>query len=357
MANAEFAQRYGVPAPGRPKGNYPVTIAELVQGGLQVVPNESSLLLIKPQFRETGMEVNVLSTQKKYRLMNNPDTERTQFSDWKYIPDGIDLAYLNLLFNQDGLLASLDELVENLKNYLTKIEARETYFDKDTIMRYYQTIENMKYYVTQEEFERVMIALSKLVIRILPFNIIYTTKETPITSIDLPTNAIAIYGDGKTESVPVEWITDPYNPNLIGYQILEGRIILPDYIDTSFYPNITKCHLIIYVQGETELPTMSSTIKGGAKNGSGLVMGGEDNDIVSVDLTTAVERQDIPVYNASTNETTIQVQTSIGKIILGSNLELNGNILNCTGGGGTGTVEIQYEEFDQNDIDEMMSND
>lgn len=88
MSNAEFPQKYGVPAPGAPKGKYPTTIAELVQGGLHVAPNEQELLLIPPQFREEGMEVNVLSTQKKYRLINNPDTEYTQFSDWKYIPDG-----------------------------------------------------------------------------------------------------------------------------------------------------------------------------------------------------------------------------------------------------------------------------
>ena len=39
------------------------------------------------------------------------------------------------------------------------------------------------------------------------------------------------------------------------------------------------------------LPTMSPTVKGGAKNGSGLVMTGTDADIVQVDLRTAIESE------------------------------------------------------------------
>lgn len=257
MSNAEFPQSYGVPAPGTPKGSYPVTIAELVQGGLHVVPNESDMLLILPQFREEGMEVNVLSTQRKYRLINNPDTEYTQFSDWKYIPDGINMEELNLLLQNEGLSNLVDKLLANLKNYLKIVDARETYFDKKTIIQYYQTIEGMRNYVTREEFQRVLIALSKVVSRVIPLDILRVYKGTDINDIDLPTNVIVYYGDANAEPIPVLWNKAFYDPELIGYQIIEGKLYLPDRVDTNTYPNVVKCHQIIQVMSDEviEKPT------------------------------------------------------------------------------------------------------
>lgn len=355
MANAEFTQRYGVPAPGTPKGNYPVTIAELVQGGLHVVPNEEDLCMILPQYRETGMEVNVISTQRKYRLIYNPDTKYTLFTHWKYIPDGIGIEELNLILQQNGLSDAIDRLLANLKNYLSKAEAAQLYFDRTTIMRYYQTIEDMRNYVTQEEFQRVMLSLSKYVARVLPFNIISVPKGTPLTSISLPSQATVYYGDSNIESVPIIWDSPlPYDPNLVGYQIMEGKMILPDQIDVVHYPNAARCHQIIFVYGEYELPTMSPTVKGGAKNGSGLVMTGSKAEVVEVDLRTAVKRENINVINPDTQESTTVIQTSIGKIKLGTNLSLDGDVLNCSGGGGE--IDIEYEEFNQDDIDDMFKN-
>ena len=356
MANAEFTQRYGVPAPGTPKGNYPVTIAELVQGGLHVVPNEEDMCMILPQYREEGMEVNVLSTQRKYRLIYNPDTQYTLFQHWKYIPDGIGLEDLNLILQQNGLSDAIDRLLANLRNYLSKIEAQNTYFDKTTIMRYYQTIDGMKNYVTQEEFQRVMLSLSKYVSRVLPFNIISVPKGTRLSEISLPSHATVYYGDSNVESVPIIWDNPlPYNPNLVGYQIMEGKMILPDQVDTTNYPNAARCHQIIYVYGDYEIPTMSPTVKGGAKNGSGLVMTGDNEEVVEVDLRTAVTREEISVTNPDTQESTTVIQTSIGQIKLGNNLSLDGDVLNCSGGGG-GELDIEYEEFNQDDIDDMFKN-
>lgn len=357
MANALFPQRYGVPAPGTPKGSYPVTIAELVQGGLHVVPNEEDMCMIPPQYREEGMEVNVLSTQRKYRLIYNPDTQFTLFKHWKYIPDGIGLEELNLILQQNGLSDALDRILANLRNYMTKVDAQLTYFDKNTIMRYYQTIADMKNYVSQEEFQRVMLTLSKYVSRVLPFDIIMVPKETPLADIQLPTNAVVYYGDGNVEAVPVMWdMPIPYNPSLVGYQVLEGKLVLPDQIDTTTYPNVTRCHQIIFVYGVSEFPTMSPTVKGGAKNGAGLVMTGLRAETVEVDLTTAIDRQEIDVINAETQEISKVIQTSIGKIKLGKNLELDGDVLNCIGGGGSTIidVDIEYETFNQHDIDDMF---
>lgn len=52
------------------------------------------------------------------------------------------------------------------------------------------------------------------------------------------------------------------------------------------------------------LPTMSSTVKGGAKNGAGLVMTGDEADILAVDLRTAIETQEttLSVTNISEEE-------------------------------------------------------
>ena len=357
MANAEFTQRYGVPAPGTPKGNYPVTIAELVQGGLHVVPNEEDMCMILPQYREEGMEVNVLSTQRKYRLIYNPDTKYTLFKHWKYIPDGIGIEELNIILQQNGLSDAIDRLLANLRNYLSKAEATQLYFDRTTIMRYYQTIEDMRNYVTQEEFQRVMLCLSKYVSRVLPFDIIIVPQGTPLTDISMPTHATVYYGDSNVESVPVIWDSPlPYDPNLIGYQIMEGKMILPDQIDVVTYPNAARCHQIIFVTGEYVLPTMSPTVKGGAKNGAGLVMTGTDADVVQVDLRTAVDRQEIDVINPETQEISKAIQTSIGKIKLGRNLELDGDVLNCiaTGGSVVVDVDVEYETFNQDDVDDMF---
>lgn len=88
------------------------------------------------------------------------------------------------------------------------------------------------------------------------------------------------------------------------------------------------------------------------KEGPGIILSGENNDSIEVDLRTAVERNEISVVDEQTQESNTIIQTSIGKIILGKNITLDGNVLNCGG-----DVDIEYEEFDDDDIADMFKND
>lgn len=253
MANAEYTRRYGVPAPGAPKGSYPVTTAELIQGGLHVVNNESDMTQILPQFRELGMEVNVLSTQKKYRLINNPDTDYTVLRDWKYIPDAISNEELNKLVTDDELDEIILKLNQNIKtNYLSKSDAKKKYVDDTTLSKYYQSIDGMKNYVTVDGLQNVTVALSKVVARVPPLDIIRVNQGTDIDNIFLPTSVTVYYEDGNYGAVPVNWDWRTFDPELVGYQTLEGRMFLPDWVDIETNPNVQRCHQIIQVVGRGE---------------------------------------------------------------------------------------------------------
>lgn len=254
MANAEYTRRtYGVPAPGAPKGSYPVTTAELIQGGLHVVSTESDMTQILPQFRELGMECYVLSTQKKYRLITNPDSDYTALKDWKYIPDAISNEELNKLVTDNELDELILKLQNNIKiNYLSKTDAKKIYLDANTISKYYQSIEGMKNYITVDALQRVLVTLSKSVARVIPLDIIRVIQGTTISSLFLPTSISVYYNDGNYGTVPVNWNWQTYDPELVGYQIIEGRMFLPDYVDIDSVTNVQRCQQIIQVIGKTE---------------------------------------------------------------------------------------------------------
>lgn len=287
MANAEFTRRYGVPAPGTPKGNYPVTSSDMIQGGLHEVSNETEMTKILPQFRRLGMEVNVLSTKKKYRLMNNPDSDYTVLSDWKYIPDAISNEELNKLVTDSELESVILKLQNNLKNnYASKDYLNQKYLNADKLAKYYQSIDGMRNYVTTENLQNVVVALSKSVSRVLPLDVIRVSQGTTIASITLPTSVTVYYQDGNYNIVPVNWNWSTYNEELVGYQVIEGKLFLPDYVDITTNPNVQRVQQIIQVIARDEEIVDVIRYKD--------IAGFEPLDTIMVDIGTAVRSLYLP---------------------------------------------------------------
>ena len=287
MANAVYTRSYGVPAPGAPKGSYPVTTAELIQGGLHAASNESDMTQILPQFRELGMECYVLSTQKKYRLINNPDSDYTALKDWKYIPDAITNEELNKLVTDSELDELILKLQNNIKtNYLSKAEAKQNYLDAITLSKYYQSIDGMKNYITVDALQRILVALSKSVSRVIPLDILRVVQGTTISSLYLPTSVTVYYNDGNYGVVPVNWNWQTYDPDLVGYQIIEGRMFLPDYIDIESTPNVQTVQQIIQVLGKTEEIVEPITYSD--------IAGFEELSNILVDIATEVRSLNLP---------------------------------------------------------------
>lgn len=256
MANAEYTRKYGVPAPGAPKGKYPFTTYKVIQGGLQAVVNESEMTQIPPQYRAEGMEVFVLSTQKKYRLIDNPSTEYTNLKNWKYVPDGLTKEEVNKFVTNDELDTVLKKLKTDLKStFLLRHDPNFVVLDAKTIAQHYQTIAGMSNYVSIDELHRIVIQLSKYVSYVVPLAILHIDKGIGIEDIELPSSVVVYFGDGSFSSVAVYWNTKTYDKDTIGYQILEGRLFLPDYIDADNVPGVRICHQIIHVKEPDELIT------------------------------------------------------------------------------------------------------
>lgn len=287
MANAEFTRRYGVPAPGAPKGNYPVTSSDMIQGGLHEVANETEMTKILPQFRRLGMEVNVLSTKKKYRLMTNPDTEYTVLSDWKYIPDAISNEELNKLVTDSELDSVILKLQNNLKNnYASKDYLNQKYLTAEKMAKYYQSIDGMKNYLTTENLQNVIVTLSKTVSRVLPLDVIRVSQGTPIAAITLPTSVVVYYQDSSYNIVPVNWNWQVYDEELVGYQTIEGKIFLPDYVDISVNPNVQRVQQVIQVIARDE--EIIEAIRYSD------IAGYEELDTILVDIGTEVRSLKLP---------------------------------------------------------------
>jgi hypothetical protein len=120
------------------------------------------------------------------------------------------------------------------------------------VAKYYQSKEAMKFYVSAEQMANFKIELSKIVSEILPLNLINVPKGTDYTALVPPTLAKVVYGDGTVENRNIVWNYSTYDPDVTGLQIIEGTVLLPDFIDTVENRNIDKIRQFIRVVDTSE---------------------------------------------------------------------------------------------------------
>ena len=259
MSN-EKLKKFGVIAPVTSAGDYAATSADEIQGGYHVVSNETQMTQIPPWLRQLGMEVFVLSTERKYRLKNNPQTTYTALTDWKLLADGVTNETLNSLVTNNELDQTIDNILAKMQaTYVPLSTLKQNYLTIENAAAYYQQKVDMRYYLTFEDFNNFGVALSKVVTRIVANPIIRVTQGTQEFQLVLPSSVSVYFGDSQTQQCPVVWNTDNYDPELVGYQTLEGRIIYPDYIDISDNRNLAIAHQIIQVVAKSAeiLPVVS----------------------------------------------------------------------------------------------------
>jgi hypothetical protein len=251
MGKSEWKSMMGLPAPGKSKGNYPVVRSNEIQGGLRTVDNEAEMTQIPPWYRQEGMEVYVTSTQKKYRLNNNPKTKTTVLLDWTVCNDGLTVSEQAKLMTKAQFQDELAALNRRLgQTYVTLTELEENYLSAQKLMGYFQTVSGMSEYVSVEMLERLGVALSKVVVRVVPPDMIRVKIGTDITEVPLPTSVVVSFADGKNLVCPVSWVTTNYDPNVQGLQMLAGRMYLPEYIYAQDdIPNLNQTRIFIQVFG------------------------------------------------------------------------------------------------------------
>ena len=250
MGANEWKSTMGLPAPGKPKGDYPAVRSNEVQGGLRSVANEAEMTQIPPWLRQEGMEVWVQSTKRKYRLVNNPKTPTTVLMDWKYINDSLTDSERDSLMTDTKWKAELSSLNKKMsETYVTRTELANNYLTAEALMGYFQTTAGMSKYVTAEEWQRVATLLSKVVARIVPPDIVRVRKGTAAEDLSLPTSVVACFVDGMNYVVPVIWTTTNYDSELVGYQILTGKMYLPEFVNIDDIPAIGQTRIFVQVIG------------------------------------------------------------------------------------------------------------
>lgn len=252
MAKNEWKSMMGLPAPGTPKGDYPVVRSNEIQGGLRTVNNEAEMTQIPPWFRQEGMEVYVISTKKKYRLTNNPTAKSTVLLDWVVVNDGFTASDRSQLMTVDKWKEELNALNKRLaKNYVTLDELHQNYLDAKALIGYFQTVSGMSEYVSRDELERLAVAMSKVVVRVVPPDIIRAKVGTDITEVPLPTSVVVTFADGQNLVCPVRWETQNYDPDYVGTQVIGGQMYLPDYvISKDDIPNIAQARVFVQTFGK-----------------------------------------------------------------------------------------------------------
>lgn len=251
MSDKEWRSMMGLPAPGKPKGEYPAVRSNEIQGGLRTVSNEAEMTQIPPWLRQEGMEVYVASTKRKYRLTNNPKTKSTVLLDWAIVNDGFDAADRSQLMTIDKWKEELSNLNKRLsKSYVTVEELTRNYLDAKSLMDYFQTVSGMQDYVSTEQLERLALSLSKVVARVVPPDLIRVKVGTEVTELPLPTSVIVTLSDGQNLVCPVTWMTQNYDPELIGWQVVGGKVFLPDFIiSKDDIPTLDQTRIFVQVFG------------------------------------------------------------------------------------------------------------
>ena len=117
-------------------------------------------------------------------------------------------------------------------------------------------------------------------------DILRVVQGTTISSLYLPTSVTVYYNDGNYGVVPVNWNWQTYDPDLVGYQIIEGRMFLPDYIDIESTPNVQTVQQIIQVLGKTEEIVEPITYSD--------IAGFEELSNILVDIATEVRSLNLP---------------------------------------------------------------
>lgn len=251
MGKSEWKSMMGLPAPGKSKGNYPVARANEIQGGLRTVDNEAEMTLIPPWYRQEGMEVYVASTKKKYRLNNNPESQTTVLLDWTICNDGLTVSEQGKLMTKQQFQDELAALNRRLgKTYVTLEELQQNYLDARALMGYFQTVSGMSEYVSTEMLDRLGVALSKVVVRVVPPDLVRVKVGTDITEVPLPTSVVVSFADGQNLVCPVSWMTANYDPDAVGLQVIGGRMYLPEYIYAQDdIPNLNQTRIFVQVFG------------------------------------------------------------------------------------------------------------
>ena len=254
MSKSEWKSMMGVAAPGKPKGEYPVARVNEIQGGLRTVDNEAEMTQIPPWYRQEGMEVWVTSTKRKYRLNNNPKTKSTVLLDWTYISDGLTDADKDNLITSEKWKQELNALNKRLsQSYVTKEELEQNYLSATQLMGYFQTTAGMSNYVTTEMLERLAVALSKVVARVVPPDIVRVKQGTEAFELPLPTSVVVTFADGQNYVAPITWDTSKYDAELVGYQVLTGRMYLPEFVmAVDDIPNLKQTRIFVQVLGKKD---------------------------------------------------------------------------------------------------------
>jgi hypothetical protein len=136
------ANEFNIPAPIKPNGKFPVAYSSDILGAMHIVDNEAAMLAIPQWKRTVGTECYVIGSKKKYRLINNPNTDTTVLSDWE-IDSGIDPSVLDNYVTKEEwerdyeeLIAKIDDeyvsLVYLQNNYLSARQMMDTYWIEGT---------------------------------------------------------------------------------------------------------------------------------------------------------------------------------------------------------------------------------
>lgn len=288
MGTSEYKSMMGLPAPGKSMGDFPVARSNEIQGGLRTISNEAEMTQIPPWLRQEGMEVWVTSTKRKYRLNNNPKTRSTVLLDWTYINDGLTAEDKEKIITSDKWRQELNTLYTKLsQQYVTKQELEQNYLTAASLIGYFQTVQGMQEYVTTEMLERLAVALSKSVSRVVPPEIIRVKQGTIDIDLPLPTSVIVTFSDGQNYVAPVSWNTLNYDAELVGYQVIPGRMILPEFVvAVDDVPNIAQTQVVVQVIGKKEEIVEEVTYND--------VAGFENPMPIEVDVGTELFQLDLP---------------------------------------------------------------
>ena len=250
------ANEYGVPAPIVPKGKYPVAYSSDILGSTHIVDNEAAMLAIPTWKRTVGTECYVIGSKKKYRLINNPSTETTVLSDWVDASGSIDPSILQNYLTKDEWNQAYEQLVQDIDDKYVSLEyLQNNYLSARQMMDAYISKEEAANFATVEQLENISRMLSRVMTNVVPATIVRVEKSTPEGDLILPTGMTITFSDGTYYLAPVVWNTSSYEPELVGYQYIEGTMNLPSYvIGKGDIPNLNKCHIVVQVYDSGDIP-------------------------------------------------------------------------------------------------------
>ena len=249
------ANEFNIPAPIKPNGKFPVAYSSDILGAMHIVDNEAAMLAIPQWKRTVGTECYVISSKKKYRLINNPTTDDTVLSDWE-VDSGTDPSILDKYVTKEEWEHDYEKLITKIDDeYVSLVYLKNNYLSARQMMDKFITREEISAYATVEQLENISHMLSRVMTNVLPASIIRVEQGTEEIELGLPTGMTITFSDGTYYLAPVTWNSSSYDKDLVGYQYIEGVLSLPSFvIGRGDIPNLNKTHVVVQVYKKGEEP-------------------------------------------------------------------------------------------------------